>query len=243
MTLTAKALQESPEERLVELTELKRRTPPTAEILLVHEIYTSIQGESTHAGRPCTFIRTTGCHLRCRYCDTEHAFHAGRERTVDDLIGEVRQRGVPLVELTGGEPLLQRSALTLVSRLVDEGFEVLIETSGGVSVEGVDPRARLILDIKTPGSGEASRNVWKNLERLRPGHDEVKLVVCDEADYLWARDVVATRPIPAGVTVLFSPSFPGMTPAVLAERILADHLPVRFQLQLHKVLWGEKPGV
>lgn len=241
VTLTPHALQESPEERLVELSELKQKGRP--DVVLVHEVYTSIQGESTHAGRPCTFIRTTGCHLRCRYCDTEHAFHQGVERPIDELVATVRARGVPLVELTGGEPLLQKSALALVTRLLDEGFEVLIETSGGVSVEGVDPRARLILDIKTPGSGEDRKNVWKNLERLKPGHDEVKVVICDEADYAWARDVIATRPIPAGVTVLFSPSYPGMPAAALAEQILRDRLPVRFQVQLHKVLWGEKPGV
>lgn len=238
MTLTAKALRETPEERLVEL---RRKTRD--ENVLVHEVYASIQGESTHAGRRCTFIRTTGCHLRCRYCDTEHAFHAGVERSVDDLVEEAKRLGVPLVELTGGEPLLQRSSLVLVTRLLENGFEVLIETSGGVSVEGVDPRARIILDIKTPGSGEEPRNVWKNLARLKPGHDEVKLVICDEADYAWARGIVADGRIPAGVAVLFSPSFPGLDPAWLAERIVADRLPVRFQVQLHKVLWGERAGV
>jgi 7-carboxy-7-deazaguanine synthase len=236
--LSERALQESPEERLVELKRKARE-----DTVLVHEIYASVQGESTHAGRPCTFVRTTGCHLRCRYCDTEHAFHAGSERTLDDIVAAVRALGVPLVELTGGEPLLQKSALALVTRLLDEGFEVLIETSGAVSVAGVDPRARLILDLKTPGSGEDGRNVWKNLERLKPGHDEVKLVLCDDDDYAWAVEVLKSRPIPAGVTVLFSPAFPGMDPAALAARVVRDRLTVRFQLQLHKVLWGERPGV
>jgi 7-carboxy-7-deazaguanine synthase len=242
VTLSEKALREPPEERLVELKKKKRD-----DTVLVHEIYASVQGESTHAGRPCTFVRTTGCHLRCVYCDTEHAFHAGTERTVDDIVAEVKRIGVPLVELTGGEPLLQKSALALVTRLLDDGFEVLIETSGGVSVDGVDRRARLIVDVKTPGSGEAAKNVWKNLEKLTPAHDEVKVVVCSESDYAWAVDVVKTRPIPAGVTVLFSPSFPGLAPATLAEWVARDAPSlggrVRFQLQMHKVLWGEKPGV
>lgn len=238
MPLSDRARQETPEERLVELRRKKRD-----DTILVHEIYASVQGESTHAGRPCTFVRTTGCHLRCDYCDTEHAFHAGSERTIDEILDEVHKLALPLVELTGGEPLLQRSARTLMTRLLDEGFDVLVETSGGVTVAGVDPRARLIIDVKTPGSGEAARNVWKNLERLKPGHDEVKFVICDDRDYLWACDTLVRRPIPSGVTVLFSPAFPGMDAARLAERIVADRLPVRFQLQLHKVLWGEQPGV
>jgi 7-carboxy-7-deazaguanine synthase len=207
----------------------------------VHEIYASIQGESTHAGRPCVFVRTTGCHLRCTYCDTEHAFHAGTERTVDAVVADVAAMGVKLVELTGGEPLLQKGALRVVEKLLDGGFEVLIETSGGVSIEGVDRRAKLIVDIKTPGSGEHEKNVWKNLALLTPGHDEVKLVLVDAADYEWARAQL-TR-VPAGVTTLFSPSFPGMPAAQLAEWIMRDKLPVRFQLQMHKVLWGERAGV
>lgn len=238
MTLSERALRETAEERLVALKRKAR-----SDTLLVHEIYASVQGESTHAGRPCTFVRTTGCHLRCRYCDTEHAFHAGTERTLEDILGEVRALGIPLVELTGGEPLLQTAAQALVVRLLDGGFEVLIETSGGVSVEGVDRRAKLILDIKTPASGEVARNVWRNLERLQPGHDEVKVVICDDVDYAWARQLVGERRIPDGVTILFSPAHPGMEPARLAERIVADRVPVRFQLQLHKVLWGERPGV
>ena len=234
--LTDKALRESPDERLIEL-----KRPRADDVVLVHEVYASIQGESTHAGRPCVFVRTTGCHLRCRYCDTEHAFHEGRERTVAALVDEVRGFGINLVELTGGEPLLQRSARALVVQLLDVGHEVLIETSGGVAVDGVDRRAKLILDVKTPGSGEVERNVWKNLDALQPGHDEVKFVLVDDADYAWAKTVLPR--IPSGVTVLFSPSFPGLAPATLAAWILRDRLPVRFQLQLHKVLWGERAGV
>lgn len=236
--LTPKARAEAPADRLVAL---KRKRDDAN--LLVHEVYASVQGESTWAGVPCVFVRLTGCHLRCGYCDTEHAFHEGVERTVDDVVAAVRAFGLPLVELTGGEPLLQRAAHDLLRALCDAGLTVLLETSGGVSVADVDPRVRVILDVKTPGSGEAARNVWANLPLLVPGKDEVKLVIVDDADYAWAKDVVATRPIPRGVTVLFSPAAPTMDPTRLAERVVADRLPVRFQVQLHKVLWGEQRGV
>lgn len=236
--LSDKVRAETAEERLVPL-----RRKARADTVLVHEIYASVQGESTWQGVPCVFVRTTGCHLRCTYCDTEHAFHAGSERSVDDIVREVQAFGVPLVELTGGEPLLQKSALVLVTRLLDAGLTVLIETSGAVAVDDVDPRARRIVDIKTPGSGEAARNVWKNLARLKPGHDEVKLVLVDEADYRWAQQVLVDHPVPAGVTVLFSAAAPTMDPRWLAERVMADRLPVRFQIQLHKFLWGDARGV
>ena len=229
---------ESPAERLVPL---KRKVRD--DTLLVHEIYASVQGESTHAGRPCAFVRTTTCHLRCTYCDTAHAFHAGAELELEEVMRRVAALGLPLVELTGGEPLLQPSALRLVERLLDAGFEVLIETSGAVTIAGVDRRAKLIVDIKTPGSGEDGRNVWANLPRLRPGHDEVKVVITSEADYAWARAELSRRAVPDGVTVLFSPAAPLLAPAVLASWIVRDCLPVRFQVQLHKVLWGDRPGV
>ena len=237
MTLSDSSRRESPEERLVEL---KRKGEHS---VLVHEVYASIQGESTHAGRPCVFVRTTGCHLRCAWCDTEHAFHEGKERTVDSLVDEVIALGIPLVELTGGEPLLQKSALVLVTRLLDRGLEVLIETSGGVSIEGVDARAKLIVDVKAPGSGEDARNVWKNLPLLVPGKDELKFVLADERDYAWAKQVLVERGVPPGVTVLFSPVWSSLAPSTLAEWIARDRLPVRFQLQLHKILWGERSGV
>jgi 7-carboxy-7-deazaguanine synthase len=235
--LSDKALCESPQERLVEL---KRKSEHA---VLVHEVYASIQGESSHAGRPCVFVRTTGCHLRCSWCDTERSFHAGSERSVDSLVEEVSALGIPLVELTGGEPLLQKSALVLVARLLDRGFEVLIETSGGVTLAGVDARAKLIVDVKAPGSGEDARNVWQNLPLLVPGKDELKLVLADERDYEWAKRILAERPIPRGVTVLFSPAWPALAPATLAAWIVRDRLPVRFQVQLHKILWGERSGV
>lgn len=236
--LTKAALAETAEERLVPLKRKQRE-----DTVLVHEVYVSVQGESTWAGVPCAFVRTTGCHLRCVYCDTEHAFHAGTERTVASLVDEVRALGVPLVEVTGGEPLLQKSARALLAALADAGLTVLLETSGGVATEGLDPRVRVILDVKTPGSGEAARNVEANWPRLVAGRDEVKFVLCDEADYAFARALVARGAFPPGVTVLFSPAAPLIEPAALAGWIVRDRLPVRFQLQLHKVLWGNRPGV
>ncbi|HEY4220817.1 MAG TPA: radical SAM protein [Myxococcota bacterium] len=234
--LSDKALQESPEQRLVEIAATRSRD----DVVVVHEVYASVQGESTHAGRPCVFVRTTGCHLRCTYCDTEHAFHEGSARSIPSIVAEVAGFGVPLVELTGGEPLLQKGARSLVTALIDAHYEVLIETSGAVSVDGVDRRAKLIVDVKTPGSGESDKNIWKNLALLTPGHDEVKFVIVNDADYAWTQEILPR--IPAGVTVLLSPSFPSMAPDKLAEAILRDRLPVRFQVQLHKILWGEKRG-
>lgn len=241
LKLSDKARGETAEERLVEL---KRKRAD--DVVLVHEIYASVQGESTHAGRPCVFVRTTGCHLRCAWCDTEHSFHAGTDMTIDAIIADVEARGggVKLVEITGGEPLLQRSVFTLVKRLLDGGFEVLIETSGAVAIDAVDPRAKLIVDAKAPGSGEESRNIWKNIPLLVPGKDELKIVIADERDYEWAKRVLGERGVRPGVTVLFSPVWGAIEPPQLAEWIVRDNLEgVRFQLQMHKVLWGERTGV
>lgn len=232
MTLSEKSIAEPMRVRLAPLDVVKG----DAERLLVHEVYSSIQGESTYAGLPCTFVRTTACHLRCRYCDTEHSFHEGRARTVDDLVSEIGAIGLPLVELTGGEPLLQKAAFTLVTRLCDAGHRVLVETSGGVSTRGLDERAVCILDIKTPGSGEAGANVWSNLELLKP-IDEVKIVVTSRADYDWMRDVLARTAVADRCTVLVGVAFGALAPRELAEWILRDRLPVRFQLQLHKHVW------
>lgn len=236
MALPLALVNESAEERVQELKGLPR------DHLLVHEVYASLQGEGTHVGMPCVFVRTTGCHLRCRYCDTAHAFHEGRERSLDDVAREVLGFGLPLVLITGGEPLLQPATLPLLERLCDEGLEVLLETSGGVSTKSVDPRVRVILDVKTPGSGEHERNVWSNLERLRP-HDELKFVLCSEEDYAFAKALVLEKKLNERCTVLFSPEAEAMDKAWLAERIVDDRLPVRMQLQLHKVIWGEKRGV
>ena len=215
---------------------------PTADRLRVNEIFYSLQGESTRAGLPCVLIRLTGCHLRCRWCDTAYAFYEGESLSCADVLARVAAFGCPLVELTGGEPLLQPGALPLLAELCDAGYEVLLETSGAVDVAPVDPRVRKIVDVKCPGSGEAERNHWPNLDLLRPT-DELKLVIADEADYRWARDLVLERQLHRRCPVHFSPVAGELDPATLAEWILRDHLCVRLQLQLHKQLWGTARGV
>ncbi len=206
-------------------------------MLKVTEIFHSIQGESTHAGRPCVFIRLTGCPLRCTWCDTAYAFYGGRDLTEDDVIAQVRAFGCPLVEVTGGEPLSQPDAFPLLTRLCDEGFEVLLETSGALDTAGVDRRVHVVLDVKCPGSGMAERMHWPNLQRLA-SRDEVKFVIKDRGDYEWARDLIRRRDLTARCTVLVSPVFGETDPRQLAEWVLADRLPVRFQLQLHKHVWA-----
>jgi len=210
-------------------------TPPLA----VCEIYASIQGESTFAGWPCVLIRLSGCPLRCVYCDTQFAFAPGRPMSCEDVLAAVRTYGLRLVELTGGEPLAQAGARPLITALLDEDYQVLIETGGGVSTEGVDPRARIILDIKTPESGVGDRQDWANLERLRP-HDEIKIVICSRADYEWARALVAERKLAPRHVVHFAPVAAGgdALRRDLAEWIVADRLPVRLNLQLHAWIWG-----
>ncbi len=219
---------------------LARRLRPlegmAAGTLIVHEIYRSLQGESTHMGLPCGFVRLTACHLRCRYCDTPHAFHEGRTMTLDAVLEAALALGDQLVEITGGEPLLQPEVFPLMSRLADAGRTVLLETSGGVTTAEVDPRVRIILDVKTPGSGEVAANVWQNLARLRP-HDEVKFVVCDRADFDWSVEVIRRERLHERVPVLLSTSFGRVTPTELATWVLETGLPLRFQLQLHKQLW------
>jgi 7-carboxy-7-deazaguanine synthase len=203
----------------------------------VTEIFHSIQGESTHAGRPCVFIRLTGCPLRCTWCDTEYAFHGGADMTIDEVIARAQAYECRLVELTGGEPLHQPAAFPLIERLCEDGFEVLVETSGAIDIAPVDRRARLIMDIKCPGSAMADRMVWSNLSRLS-SHDEAKFVVKDRHDYEWARELVRRENLAARCQILFSPVFGELDPRSLAEWILEDRLPVRFQLQLHKVIWS-----
>jgi 7-carboxy-7-deazaguanine synthase len=206
--------------------------------LRIHEIYRSIQGESTHAGRPCVFVRLTGCQMRCAWCDTEYAFYGGELRGLDEILAEVVRLDCPLVEITGGEPLLQPSVHALMSALCDAGHEVLLETGGGLDISTVDPRVARIVDIKCPASGEAENNRWENLAHLRRG-DELKLVIADEADYIWAAGVVAERRLAElGIPIHFSPVWGRLDPAALAAWILRDRLPVRLQLQLHKLLWG-----
>ncbi len=215
----------------------------TAGSLQIKEIYRSIQGESSFAGWPCTFVRTTGCDIRCVYCDEAHAFSGGERLPLDEVVKRVAALGAKLVEITGGEPLLQRAVPELARRLLDSGHEVLIESGGHRDITEIDPRARLILDVKTPGSGMQAHNHLENLESLRP-HDEVKFVLIDRADYEWARDFVRDRALHEGVPVHFSPVHPGLSPRDLCAWILEDGLPVRLNLQLHKYIWGpEASGV
>lgn len=208
-----------------------------AERLRVHEVFYSLQGESTRAGLPCVLVRLTGCQMRCSWCDTEYAFHEGAWRSVDDVVAEVAGFGCRLVEVTGGEPLLQPGSLTLMRRLADRGFEVLLETGGGLDVSPVDPRVRRVVDVKCPGSGEHAANHWPNLDLLRPT-DELKMVLAGEEDYRWARDLVVGRRLAERCPVHFSPVHGRLDPRDLAAWILRDRLPVRLSLQLHKLLWG-----
>ena len=205
--------------------------------LLVHEIYRSLQGESTFAGWPCVFVRLTACHLRCGYCDTPHAFAAGRVMTLDQVVAEALDLGDRLVEVTGGEPLLQPEVLPLLTRLAAAGRTVLLETSGALDIAPVDPRVRVILDLKTPGSGEVDANYGPNLDKLRPA-DEVKFVVCDRADFDWAVAQVRAHGLTDRCPVLVGPVHGRVAPAELAAWILDSGLPLRLQLQLHKLLWG-----
>lgn len=205
-------------------------------MLRVNEIFRSIQGESTFAGEPCSFVRLTGCNLRCVWCDTSYAFHEGVDATVDQVVDEVRALGCRLVEITGGEPLLQRDVIELMARLQALGHRVLVETGGSLPIDAVPVGVTCIVDVKCPGSGEVGRNLWGNLDRLRPG-DEVKFVIADRTDYAWAVEIVRRRDLGARGPVLFSPVHGRLDPTTLAEWILEDALPVRLQLQLHKLLW------
>jgi 7-carboxy-7-deazaguanine synthase len=208
-------------------------------MLSVNEVFFSIQGEGSRAGRPCVFVRLTGCPLRCVWCDTAYAFHEGERRDEAELAAELQRFPARLLCLTGGEPLAQPAAFPFVTRLLDEGWEVVVETSGHVPLGPLDPRAVAIMDVKTPGSGESRRMEWANLDRLRAA-DEVKFVVDGREDYEWARDLVRERGLAGRCTVLFSPVHGVLDPGALGRWILEDGLGVRLQVQLHKVLW---PGV
>ncbi len=203
----------------------------------VTEIFHSVQGESTFAGLPCVFVRLTGCPLRCTWCDTEYAFWGGTDLSIDDILETVRSYGCPLVEVTGGEPLAQSDTPVLLRRLSEEGFTVLLETSGAIDTSVVDPSVRIILDVKCPGSGMMERMHWPNVERLRP-QDEAKFVIQDRCDYEWAKQILDRFRLPERCPVLFSPVFGTLDPRHLAEWLLADRLPVRLQLQLHKHIWA-----
>jgi 7-carboxy-7-deazaguanine synthase len=242
-----------------------------SDTLVVNEIYLSLQGESTFAGLPCIFVRLAACDLRCSYCDTAYAFTGGSKKTLADIRSEVHklarpfdspvEQRLPLVELTGGEPLLQKNSLPLMQALCDDGFTVLLETSGAHDIAHIDPRVRRIMDLKCPGSGEAARNRWENLDHLK-STDEIKFVITTREDYAWARERIAEYKLTSLCPLLFSWAHPlsseqrdkslkqvppGHTPISrqeLAEKIIADALPVRFQVQLHKVIWApEERGV
>ena len=204
--------------------------------LVVHEIYRSIQGESTFAGLPCVFVRLTACHLRCHYCDTRHAFRHGKTLALEEVLDRALAWGDRLVEVTGGEPLLQPEVFPLMARLADAGRTVLLETSGAVDIAPVDPRVHVILDLKTPGSGEVEANLWSNLALLKP-IDEVKFVVCDRSDFDWAVAQVRAHRLTDRVPVLVSAVSGQLDPADLAAWVLETHLPLRLQVQLHKILW------
>ncbi len=209
--------------------------------LRVSEVFFSLQGEASRVGLPSVFIRLTGCPLRCAYCDTEYAFQGGEWRVVGDLLALTRAHPTRHVTVSGGEPLAQKGCLDLLTALCDAGFDVSLETSGALDIGQVDARVARIVDVKTPGSGEVERNLWPNLELLNP-RDEVKFVLTGEADYLWAVAVLRERDIAARCPVLFSPAWSCLEPALLAEWILRDGLPVRMQVQLHKLLWKEARG-
>ncbi|MEK9747111.1 MAG: 7-carboxy-7-deazaguanine synthase QueE [Pseudomonadales bacterium] len=211
--------------------------------LRITEIFCSLQGEARTVGRPTTFVRLTGCPLRCRYCDTAYAFSGGRVMSMTEIMSEVHSYGVRRVTVTGGEPLAQRDALTLMDTLVNEGYEVSIETSGAHSISGINPQVSVVMDLKTPGSGESHRNLMENIALLKRS-DQVKFVITDREDYDWSRFQVDALALDDRVEdILFSPSFEQLDPVDLASWILADRLPVRMQLQLHKLLWGDQPGV
>jgi 7-carboxy-7-deazaguanine synthase len=211
--------------------------------LRVTEIFHSIQGESTWAGLPCTFIRLTGCPLRCVWCDTEYAFHGGEKMTLPEIVARVAGIGTPLVEITGGEPLIHRNAFVLAGLLLDAGYTVLVETSGAIDVAPLDARVHKIMDLKCPGSGESARNLWSNLEHLT-ARDEIKFVIAGREDYEWARDAIREYGLDERVgrgelrALLFSPVWESMDFRELAEWVLDDRLPVRYQIQLHKLIWG-----
>jgi len=210
-------------------------------MLKITEIFHSLQGEALQAGLPTVFVRLTGCPLRCTYCDSEYAFYGGEWKHFDDILAEIRRHETPYVCVTGGEPLAQKRCAELLTLLCDEGFRVSLETSGAVDISLADRRVSRVVDLKTPDSGEESKNLWENLRELTP-NDQLKFVICSRKDYEWAKEQLGKRKLDACCEVLFSPAWGQIEARELAEWILEDHLPVRYQLQLHKILWGDIPG-
>jgi 7-carboxy-7-deazaguanine synthase len=209
--------------------------------LRISEIFYSLQGETRTVGLPTVFIRLTGCPLRCQYCDTAYAFQGGQWQDVSAVLAEVKKYATQYVTVTGGEPLAQKTCLELLTRLCDEGYDVSLETSGAMDIAMVDPRVVKVMDIKTPGSGEVDRNLWTNIDHLLP-HDQVKFVICDQADYEWSKDIIQQYQLATRCQLLFSPSFAQVKAGDLGDWILRDQLSVRLQIQLHKYLWGDAPG-
>lgn len=210
--------------------------------LIVNEIFYSIQGESTHAGRPCVFVRLTYCNLRCSYCDTEYAFEEGNEITIDEILNQIEMYNCKLIEITGGEPLLQKNVFTLMNTLCDKGYEVLLETGGSIDISDVDRRVKIILDIKCPSSRMSDKNYWSNLDKLKTV-DEVKFVIVNKEDFDWAKEIIIDYKLLQKCTVLMSPvvlNSGSLQTSDLAKWILDSQLPIRMQIQLHKIIWGDK---
>jgi 7-carboxy-7-deazaguanine synthase len=211
-------------------------------LIKINEIFFSLQGESSRIGLPTVFIRLTGCPMRCTYCDTAYAFNEGKNYPIATILDNVAPHNTPYITVTGGEPLAQKNCLELLTALCDKNYKVSLETGGAQPIQEVDQRVKVILDIKTPGSGEHKNYYWPNLDYLKPD-DEIKLVITDYADFMWAKDVIHEKALVGKYDILFSPSFEQVKSQDLAEWILRDQLPVRLQLQMHKILWGQKPGV
>jgi 7-carboxy-7-deazaguanine synthase len=210
--------------------------------LKIYEIFHSLQGESSRIGLPTAFVRLTGCPMRCTYCDTEYAFSGGSNIELDGILSQIAMFGTTFVTVTGGEPLAQKECLALLSALCDAGYSVSLETGGAMDIANVDKRVSVILDIKTPGSNEEKNMVWTNIDHIKTS-DEIKFVLCNRADYDWAKHKIITLNLLDKCPILFSPSFHELNATELAAWVLEDQLPVRMQVQLHKILWGEKPGV
>ena len=209
--------------------------------LRITEIFYSLQGEARNVGCPTVFIRLTGCPLRCQYCDTTYAFSGGEWMEISSIIAEVEKYATKFVTVTGGEPLAQPNCISLLKQLCDDGYDVSLETSGALTIKDVDARVKKVMDIKTPASGECERNLWENLSNLNQ-YDQLKFVICNEQDYVWSKQQVEKRELNKICEVLFSPSHGEIKSVTLADWVLRDQLPVRFQLQLHKVLWNNQPG-